>query len=203
MGRKKNYNRDLLIGKAMEVFRDHGFAGTSAETLVEHLGVNRYSIYAEFGSKQGLFDAALKRYDEEVLGRNFGPLEASGAGVAEVRQLLEFFGLANKSPAWGRGCFLCNTAVEFGPIDPNGAGFVKRYFERLSRAFFNALSNAMATGDLLDSVKPRREADFLTSSVLGMFVMLRAKAPASAIKSTADVAIEHLEGICILESTRP
>ena len=91
MGRKKSYDRDVLVRKAMEIFRDHGFAGTSAEMLVEGLGVNRYSLYAEFGSKQALFNAALQRYDEEVLERNFGPLEAPGASIDEVRALLEFF----------------------------------------------------------------------------------------------------------------
>ena len=104
MGRKKGYDRDVLVGKAMEIFRDHGFAGTSAEMLVEGLGVNRYSLYAEFGSKQGLFDAALERYDADVVERSFGPLEAPGAGIEEVRALLEFCGSAGDNPGLGRGC---------------------------------------------------------------------------------------------------
>lgn len=193
MGRKKGYDRDVLIGKAVEIFRDHGFAGTSAEMLVEGLGVNRYSLYAAFGSKQGLFDAALQRYDEVAVERNFGPLEAPGAGIDEVRALLEFFGRADESPASGRGCLLCNTAVELGPDDPSGSGFVQRYFERVSEAFYNALSNAHGKGELRGSVNPREEAGFFTASVLGMFVMLRAKAPATVIESAARVAIEHLE----------
>ena len=148
MGRKKHYNRELLTEKAMEIFRDHGFAGTSAEMLVQGLGVNRYSLYSEFGSKQGLFDAALQRYDEVVVARNFGPLEAPGAGIAEIRALLEFFGSAGDGAASGRGCLLCNTAVEFGPDDPSGAGFVQRYFKRLAKAFRRALVNAHRAGDL-------------------------------------------------------
>jgi len=195
MGRKKSYDRDVLVGKAMQVFRDHGFAGTSAEMLVDALGVNRYSLYAEFGSKQGLFDAALQRYDEENVERNFGPLEAPGAGIGELRALLEFFGAASKSPALGRGCLLCNTAVEFGPDDPSGAGFVQRYFKRLSGAFRAALSNARDKGELDRSVVPRAEAAFFTASVLGLFVMLRAKAPASTIGNAARVAIDHLEAL--------
>jgi TetR/AcrR family transcriptional repressor of nem operon len=193
VGRRKSYDREALIAKAMEVFRDNGFAGTSAETLCEALGVNRFSIYAEFGSKQALFDAALQRYDDEAVERNFGPLEAPGAGLEEIRALLDFFGSARKSPAWGRGCLLCNTAVEFGPEDPSGAGFVKRYFKRLSAAFESALANALSNGDLHQSVDPSREAGFLTSSVLGMFVMLRAKAPTGIIKSAAESAIDYLE----------
>ena len=30
MGRKKGYDREVLVEKAMELFRDHGFAGTVA-----------------------------------------------------------------------------------------------------------------------------------------------------------------------------
>jgi TetR/AcrR family transcriptional repressor of nem operon len=195
MGRKKTYDRDVLIEKAMETFRDHGFAGTSTQMLVEGLGVNRYSLYAEFGSKQALFDAALRRYDEEVVERNFGPLEAPGAGLAEVRALLDFFGTAGKGPASGRGCLLCNTAVEFGPDDPGGARFVQRYFARLSRAFRAALDNAHRQGELRRSADPREEANFFTASVLGLFVMLRAKGPPAVIKSAARVAIEHLEAL--------
>ncbi len=193
MGRKKTYDRDDLIQKSMEMFRDHGFAGTSTQMLVDGLGVNRYSLYAEFGDKQSLFDAALERYNDEVLGRTFGLLEAPDAGLAEVRSLLEFYGAASESSAFGRGCLLCNTAVEFGPTDPSGAGFVQRYFDRLSKAFHTALGNAARDGDVRDSVNTRDEAEFLTSSVLGLFVMLRAKAPTRAIQSAARIAIEHVE----------
>ena len=127
--------------------------------------------------------------------RNFGPLEAPGAGLDEVHALLEFFGAASEGPASGRGCLLCNTAVEFGPEDPSGAGFVQRYFERLSESFYAALDNAQGRGELRASVDPRAEADFFTASVLGMFVMLRAKAPPTAVESAARVAIEHLEAL--------
>lgn len=201
MGRKKTYDRDDLIEKSMEMFRDHGFAGTSTQMLVDGLGINRYSLYAEFGDKQTLFDAALERYDDEVIGRSFGPLEAPGAGTAEIRALLEFYALATESPAWGRGCLLCNTAIEFGPHDPSGAGFVERYFERLSSAFHGALDNARSHGELHDSANPRDEAAFLTASVLGLFVMLRAQAPPRTIQNAARIAIEHLEALCAESST--
>lgn len=195
MGRKKTYDREVLIGKAMELFRDHGFAGTSTQMLVDGLGVNRYSMYAEFGSKQALFDAALERYDDEVIDRSFAPVEAPGAGIPEVRALLEFYGTAGEGPASGRGCLLCNTAVEFGPEDPSGARFVRRYFARLSEAFHAALKNAHSQGGVRCSVDIRKEANFFTAAILGLFVMLRAKAPPVVIESAAQVAIEHLEAL--------
>jgi TetR/AcrR family transcriptional repressor of nem operon len=193
MGRRKTYDRDDLVAKAMELFRDHGYAGTSTQLLVQELGVNRYSLYAEFGSKQTLFDEALRRYDDEIIDRNFGPLERPGAGANEIRTLFEFFGDASHSPGLGRGCLLCNTAVEFGPEDPNGAGFVARYFARLLGAFETALTNARSRGEIDRLVDPAHEAGFFTACVLGLFVMLRAHAPSDAIESAARGVADHLE----------
>lgn len=132
--------------------------------------------------------------------RNFGPLEAPTAGVKEVRTLLEFFASAGKGPISGRGCLLCNTAVEFGPVDPSGAEFVQRYFEHLSKAFYKALNNADSKGELRNSVALREEADFFTASTLGLFVMIRAKAPPAIIENAAKMAIEHLEGLRSFEA---
>ena len=195
IGRKKGYDRDEVLLGAMALFREHGFAGTSAEMLVQGLGLSRYALYNEFGSKQGLFDAALQRYDEQVVSRSFGPLEAPDAGLDEIRALMDYYAEAVHGPAAGRGCLFCNTAVEFGPLDPSGAGFVQRYFARISAAFENALSNAQARGQLGEEVRPSEEAGFFTASMLGIFVMLRAKAPAPTIESATRIAQEHLAGL--------
>ena len=73
---------------------------------------------------------------------------------------------------------------------------VKFYpFERLSSAFYTALDNAHRKGELRNYVDPREEADFFTAAVLGLFVMIRAKAPPIMIENAAKMAIEHLEGL--------
>jgi AcrR family transcriptional regulator len=41
------------------------YTATRTADLVGELGVNRKSMYAEFGSKQALFEAVLERYDEQ------------------------------------------------------------------------------------------------------------------------------------------
>ena len=92
---------------------------------------------------------------------------------------------------------MCNTAVELGPRHPSGAGFVKRYLKRLSDAFHGALSNASDADELRPSVELRKEADFLTASILGLFVMLRAEAPSTVIRHVAQAALEHLDALCV------
>ena len=63
MSRPKQYDRTELLDRAVELFRRGGFNGTSTAALVDELGVNRKTMYAEFGSKQELFEAVLERYD--------------------------------------------------------------------------------------------------------------------------------------------
>ncbi len=197
MGRKKTHGRDELLAKAMEIFREHGFAGTSADMLVQRIGVSRYSLYSEFGNLKGLFEAALERYNDEIIDLRFGPLEHADAGLGEIRAVLDFYGSASDGPAAGKGCLLCNTAVEFGPDDPTGSGAIKRYFERLSGAFHNALSNAQRQGHLPGAVDTRKEADLLTSVVLGLFVMIRAKTPSKSIEHAAASAKERVDAMAV------
>ena len=192
MGRTKTYARDDLVERAGELFRSHGYAGTSAAMMEEHLGLNRSSIYSEFGSKRGLFDAALESYRSRVVDTRFAPLETPGGGLSGIEALFEFYGSASDGPAFGRGCLLCNTAIEFGPDDPSETGAVSRYLGRIARAFEVALDDAVRNAEIRESVDTSEEAQFLAASVLGLFVMLRAAAPPSTIAAAATAAIRHV-----------
>ena len=195
MGRPKEFDRDQVLGKATELFRRLGFAATSTQRLVEHLGINRKSMYAEFGSKQELFEAALERYDKVTVGRNFGPLETPRAGLTEVRQVIELFARGATGKASGLGCLLCNTAVERAAADKATRRFVDRYFERLTDAFENALDNAQCAGEIDLEVDTIAQARFLTSAVLGIAVLVRAKAPPAIVDGAAEVALAHVASL--------
>ena len=52
----KGYKREEVLDRAIELFRRQGYSATSTAELVDELGMNRKSMYAEFGSKQELFE---------------------------------------------------------------------------------------------------------------------------------------------------
>ena len=135
----KQYDRTELLDIAIELFRINGYNGTSTAQLVDALGVNRKSMYAEFGSKQGLFEAALERYDDEHLSNVLAPLEAPDAAADAIRDA--FASYANEADGWvkGKGCLMCNTAVEAAALDPGATKFVEAYLARVTAAFRHAL----------------------------------------------------------------
>jgi TetR/AcrR family transcriptional repressor of nem operon len=197
MGRKKKYDRDDLIKRALRIFREHGFSNTSTQMLIEGLGINRFSLYAEFESKLKLFEIVLSKYENENVERNFGPLEKPDAGIREIQGLFEFLATSGNGPAAGLGCLLCNTAVEFGSDDLTDSGAVNRYFNRISDAFRNALQNEQENGRLRSVVEINKEADYFAASTLGLFVLIRSKASPGTVSNAAEIAVEHLRGLTI------
>ncbi len=193
MGRRKNLNEQELLDRAMHVFRRDGFAGASADVLVRETGASRYNLYSSYGSKEGLFAASLDRYNQEIIDARFGPLEQPEADIEDILALLDFYGAAGSSPAAGIGCLLCNSAIEFG--DRNQPDAVQRYFDRLSGAFRNALDNATSKSQLRTDVDTVALSDSLCTNVLGLFVLIRAKADPERIRNAAMQAQAHLESL--------
>ncbi|OAN36221.1 TetR/AcrR family transcriptional regulator [Mycolicibacterium iranicum] len=62
VGRPREFDPDAVEDAAMLLFWERGFDGVSISDVTAATGVNRRSIYAEFGSKEHLFERAANRY---------------------------------------------------------------------------------------------------------------------------------------------
>jgi len=193
MGKSKQYDRGELLDRAVELFRRQGYNGTSTAELVTELGVNRKSMYAEFGSKQELFEAALEYYNNKNLTQVLAPLEAKGAGLDEIRSSFRDFALASEGPFRGLGCLLCNTAVERGALPTASGQYVDAYFRRLTRAFQHALNNAQRDGVVDEAIDVDEMAGFLTTALIGIAASVRAEAPSSQLWATHSVVTKVVD----------
>jgi len=67
VGRPKQFDPDVAVDKAAEVFWGKGFGGTTPQDLVEALGICKGSLYNAFGSKHELFTRGLRRVVDALL----------------------------------------------------------------------------------------------------------------------------------------
>jgi len=67
MARVKEFNEVEVMDKAVELFWEKGYHATSANDLVNGLGLSRSSIYSTFTDKRTLFIKANKTNVESVL----------------------------------------------------------------------------------------------------------------------------------------
>ncbi|MDX1737282.1 MAG: TetR/AcrR family transcriptional regulator [Alphaproteobacteria bacterium] len=114
MGRKKTYDRNNVLEKAMLLFWEKGYEGAHLSELVEVTGLNRFGLYKEFDGKMGLFEAALERYLAGAETHYINFLNAEPAGLENIRR---YFDALSFSPDY-HGCFMINTLTERALISP-------------------------------------------------------------------------------------
>lgn len=116
MARKKQYIESEVIDKAMHLFWRNGYENTSMRMLENEMGINKFSIYASFGNKQGVYLESLKCYKEKI-NNIFKNLENASNGVLAIKQF--FYDSVNICYQRGnqKGCMITNTYNEFSESD--------------------------------------------------------------------------------------
>jgi TetR/AcrR family transcriptional repressor of nem operon len=170
MGRTKEFDPDVALRAAMDLFWRKGYEATSMQDLVDHLGIGRASIYATFGGKHDLFLLALGRYAEEFDSRSLDLLARSGPALPAVREFIAGF-LAD-AVVDNRGCLVTNAAVEC-PRDQPVARRVESSWDGLETAVAGALVRARNQGELPAGKDPRALARFLVTFVQGLRVIAK------------------------------
>lgn len=168
MGRHKGYSRDEVLDRAMMLFWRKGYEGTHLQELVEVTGLNRFSLYKEFGGKEGLFLEALDRYLSQVM-TLMGLLAREPQGLDNIR---EYFNAALDYPFF-HGCFAVNTLVQH-PVVPDEARLkVFDFINAGEKLFHSNLKAAKKKGELRGDADPQSLARLLITFDLGLVVSLQ------------------------------
>ncbi|ASD22592.1 MULTISPECIES: TetR/AcrR family transcriptional regulator [Cryobacterium] len=182
MGRLQTFDSTTVVQSARDVFWDRGYDGASLADLETATGVNRSSLYHAFGSKRGLFDAAVADYRDTVIRPRLRGLQADGAGRQE---LLAYFDELREAVATlpldspRRGCLLVNCATGLATHDEPAREVVEAYRTELAAALRNALAGGPAENT---------DERVRTLASLSMSAMLLARvnaAESAALLSTA------------------
>jgi AcrR family transcriptional regulator len=192
-GRPREFDIELALDRAMELFWRRGYEGTSLSDLTEALGITRPSLYAAFGNKERLFRTVLKRYEANVGTYRPKALKAPTAH-AVARELLEgaanLFGDKSK-PA---GCLGVQGALACGEeADPIRRELIaNRTAGEL--AIRKRLKRAKAEGDLPADSDPASLARYLSAVVYGMAVLAAGGASRKDLLQVAEMTLENWPG---------
>lgn len=96
-GRERIYDaqstREAILSSAEALFAEHGFGGTSMDTIASQAGYNKSLLFQYFGDKLGLYSQVLRRSDQEVdalMERTLAPISAKLADESVTLQVEEF-----------------------------------------------------------------------------------------------------------------
>ncbi len=116
MPRKKKYNEDEVVEKAMNIFWRNGYNGTSMQMLEKEMGINKFSIYSSFGNKHGLFLESLKSYKYKV-NHIFEKFRSSSNGIKDIKEFFYDSVKICQEEGNEKGCLFTNTYNEFTGIE--------------------------------------------------------------------------------------
>ena len=104
MQERAKITRAKILDTAIKTFSKLGFYGTRVDAVAAEAGVNKQRIYAYYGSKNGLFEAALSHVFEEVSLFSEATLKQAAKEPEKLTEMLldDFMGLHDKYPYFWR-----------------------------------------------------------------------------------------------------
>ena len=170
MSRTAAFDKQAAIKAARDVFWRDGYAETALPALEKATGLNRSSIYNTFGSKRGLFDAAVDNYLEEVVRPRLRPLLVDAVSPTALTDYITGLGHAFEALDHASGCLLVNAS---------GSGFAQdEQVCRVINDYLNELRGAIAHGvgaarPELGSAEQTRLFDAITGLIISAFTLAR------------------------------
>ena len=189
-GRPPAFDHDEALEKALQLFWQHGYEGTSMAELMQAMGMNKPSIYAAFGNKEELFRKALQRYLN-------GPVAYAAEALQEptARQVVEKFLTESvmllASQKMPKGCLLVQAALSCG----QGSALIQQELTAQRQRFEGALrqrfEQARADGDLAADTDPAALARFVATVHQGISVQAASGARQEELMAVVELALRN------------
>src|SRR5215212_4418371 len=169
MPRPRTFDLDVATERALQLFWQKGYEGTTLPDLTAAMGINRPSLYAAFGNKQSLFKSVLHRY-------NTGPASYVHAALRQptarlVAEKLLHGAVENLTdPSHPRGCLAVQAALACGDnADCMRQELIKNR-ESLVKALRHRFQQAKKEKDLPKTANPPDLARYLATIMHGLAV---------------------------------
>ncbi|MGY0021484.1 TetR/AcrR family transcriptional regulator [Streptomyces sp. cg35] len=191
MARPRGFDTDLAVERAMRLFSKQGYSATPLPQLTARLNIGSGSLYAAFGSKEGLYARALKRYCEGLVDDLAKRLDSVSDIRASLRSSLIAMAAADVTDP-ERGCLLVSAATERA-AHPATVEQVRSTMAAVESVLVDALERARARGELGAGHRPVELARFLTTFIQGLHVMGNAWADRDFLESAVSGALRALD----------
>ena len=187
MPRKKEFDVDMVLDKAMAAFWTRGYEATSLNDLLDCMQIQRASLYNAFGDKRTLFLEVLRRYDVSRQVEIVALAKAHSPRQAILSLFRNIITAVVKNGARD-GCFLVNTALELSQHDEEVAQIVDRAFIKREQFFRKMIERGRASGEISQTVVPTPTARVLLSLCIGLRVLSRSRPEKVLLQSIAHQA---------------
>jgi len=202
-GRKREFDKQVVLNAAMQVFWKKGYLGASLTDLTEGMRINKPSMYSTFGNKENLFLEATNYYLEHHAKPHTDYLYESGVGIsARIKNYLKSVVTAQCDPITPKGCYISLCVAEAaGDCMPDRARVIINDAGAYSVMLLTELLQKDSDAQVLQLNKQAAEkALFLVTILHGTASMARAGKTITELEPVIDCAMLGLNGAAATSS---
>lgn len=118
MANTSKFNRGDVLRKASDLFWGKGFAGTSIRDIQDTVNMRPGSIYATFGSKEGLFKESLLNYAGAMERKMGAYISHANNPIEGLKQFVECIIIEDAGQSPSGVCMLFKASGEFNGQNP-------------------------------------------------------------------------------------
>lgn len=193
MARTKDFDEQAVLQKAICLFWNKGYNGTSMQDLVEGLGISRSSLYDTFGDKHQLYLKALDAYQLQY-GSQLCKLTGESASAKDaIRQILDLVITDLLADEQRKGCFVVNAGIELASHDQDVNKMICQTEQQLEQAFAKVIRSGQEKGEIDKSKDAQALARFLNNTVKGMQVSVKATTEHNYFEDIINTALTVLD----------
>lgn len=193
MVRQREFDKEKALENAMELFWEKGYAATSISDLTTIMGIQRPSLYATFGDKEKLFEAALRKYTNLHATLIRTKLQSTTSVKEAFRNLFEELIEEEYKNKASKGCFCINTIVELAPHDEKFEILTREHEMYLSVIFQETLLKGIKSGELESNLDVKALAHTLVVTLIGITVLLKSHPERSFVDKSVVIILSLLK----------
>jgi AcrR family transcriptional regulator len=187
MSRIKEFTEEEALDAAIEVFREHGFAASTAGMLTDAMQIGRQSLYNAFGDKWRLYCLAVERYASDETQWHLHALRSGASAIEGIRNFLQRVVDVAHHASLGVG-----SVNEFGISRADLSAVHERAGQTLHRAVSKRIKEAMGDGAINKELDGDEVATFLLANVAAIRVAARSGASVKELQAIAALALRAL-----------
>jgi AcrR family transcriptional regulator len=194
-GRPREFDRESAVRIALGLFLERGYEGTGIADLVGAMNITPPSLYAAFGSKEGLFKEAIDLFFQSRGWFVTSALaEEKTAKKTVNRILLDAAKAFTPTGGEAHGCIVSAQLIACNPSTMSAASHVKDLRAALIAAIVRRFEQAKKDGELPDAVNCKALARFYAAALTGMAVQASDGASRRELMDLAENAMHAWPG---------